>query len=37
MVSWPMRSSGVNIDSPFSIVNRSGLYVRLGDVVSRSE
>lgn len=25
MVSWPIRSSGVNIDSPFSIVSRSGL------------
>ena len=25
MVSWPMRSCGVNIDSPFSIVSRSGL------------
>lgn len=25
MVSWPIRSSGVNIDSPFSMVSRSGL------------
>ena len=25
IVSWPMRSCGVNADSPFSIVRRSGL------------
>ena len=37
MVNWPMRSCGENIDSPFSIVNRPGLYVRLGDEVSRIE
>src|SRR6185436_7815862 len=30
IVSWPMRSCGVKNASPFSIVSRSGLYVRFG-------
>ena len=32
MVSWPMRSRGEKVDSPFSIVSRSGWKVRLGEV-----
>ena len=30
MVSWPMRSRGLKVDSPFSMVRRSGAKVRLG-------
>jgi hypothetical protein len=37
IVNCPIRSRGENVDSPFSIVSRSGLNVRFGDSVFRIE
>jgi hypothetical protein len=37
IVSWPMRSAGVNAPSTSSMVGRSGWSVRLGLVVSMRE